>query len=291
MSKKITLSLAVVSIVITTIIISNVYFSQPVRESLTYFPTDSSLTFSIAETTISLFNKKDNDEYIVNWREVSETEKEVYLRQDISFLFKDGILDSTMSLWKEETKFIEQEKRLRGEDSSHYQAISLHHAEIHLKDDQIKSAQMMSHDELYIIDSSYSPLDSFKQPSNEEQKEWKKVLDHAINQHLFYSWNELAKHYNLDLETYDAIPFVNLATYNKTPLPGLTAEESIRVIGQLWEGLYKNYLLGIELTATETVSPIGSKIPLILISKDRSHLIILIETEAGEKVRLFQKIN
>jgi hypothetical protein len=285
------LIITVFFIILVSIMITRHLLIQPVRESLTYFPKDLNLLFPTAETQLTLLNEKDNDEYYVDWKVSSETDSKVYLRQDISFLFIDGILISTMSKWKENESLILQEERQTGEDSSHYQSISLHHAEVHMKDDEIKSAQTMTADELYVIDSSFSPLESFKQPSNQDQEDWKKVLDHAVNQHLYYSWNELIKYYNIDRDLLYPISLIELVKYQSTPLPGLTEEESTKVLGQLWEGLYKNYLLGIQISEEETVSPLGSKVPLILIGKDKSHLIILIETKNGQKVQLIQTIS
>ncbi|WP_246945913.1 hypothetical protein [Bacillus pinisoli] len=283
--------LITILIVATFSLILSRFFYPEVRESLTYFPVDPTLAFLTAETKLTLLNEKDNDEYMVEWETYSETDKKVYLRQDISFLYTDGVLSDTMSEWKEEVSLMENGKKLKGEDSSFIQSISLHHAEVHLQDDVIKSAQKMTSDALYIIDSSFSPLESFRTPNNKEQEEWKKILDHVIAQHLQYSWNELIQHFQINREEYHELTLLDLADYNDKPLPGLDQEASQQVLGQLWEGLYKNFLLGIKLSPNDTISPIGSKMPLILINKDLTNIYILIEGKNGEKIRLIQEIS
>jgi hypothetical protein len=291
MSSKTKIIITISFIITLSFILTKSLLPQGARESLTYFPLDPTLTFLTAETKLTLLNEKDNDEYIVEWETLSETDKKVYLRQDISYLFVDGILVDSMSNWKEEVAVQNDREKLKGEDSSLYQSISLHHAEVHLQDDQIKSAQKMTSDKLYIIDSSFSPLESFRAPSSKEQEEWKKILDHVISQHLHYSWNELVKHFQINREQYYEFTMLDLVNFNKNSLPGLDQDKSLKVMGQLWEGLYKNYLLGIKLSPDETISPIGSKVPLILLSKDRTHLFILIEGKNGEKIQLVQQIN
>jgi hypothetical protein len=290
MKSKVKLLLTILLVAVFSLIMTRFLYSHEARESLTYFPIDPTLAFLSTETKLTLLNEKDSDEYIVEWESYSETDKKVYLRQDISFLFVDGVLLDTMSDWKEDVSVMEKKKKLKGEDSSLFQTISLHHAEVHLQDDQIKSAQKMTSDDLYVIDSSFSPLESFRTPENKEHEEWKKILDHVIGQHLQYSWNELLRHFKLNRQQYHELTILDLVEYNEKSLPGLDQQTSQKVMGRLWEGLYKNYLLGIQLSPNESISPIGSKIPLILLSKDGTHLYILIEGKNGEKVKLVQEI-
>ncbi|WP_456278287.1 hypothetical protein [Bacillus sp. AK128] len=288
LNPKLLMFLIIMSLLALTI--SKFLYPEESRESLTYFPIDPSLAFLTAETKLTLLNEKDDDEYTVEWEAVSETDKEVYLRQDISFLYVDGVLTETLSDWKEEVALMEKDKKIKGEDSSLLQTISLHHAEVHLQDDQIKSAQKMTGDYLYVIDSSFTPLESFRTPENKEQEEWKKILEHVIAQHLQYSWNELIKHFEINREQYHEFTILELLKFNEEALPGLDEQSSQKVVGQLWEGLYKNYLLGIQLSPNETISPIGSKLPLILLSKDLTHIYVLIEGKNGEKIKLVQEL-
>ncbi|WLR49785.1 hypothetical protein LC040_10740 [Bacillus tianshenii] len=263
------------------------YTSTPqVKETITFFPLDKTASFTTAETKLSLLDEKDNDEYVVKWTIDSESNKKAYLRQDIGLVYSDGILIDTMGKWVEDTTTLHQKKKIKGEDSSHLSAISLHHAEIHYPDDVIKSQQVMSSDQIYVIDSPLHPLESFKQAKTPEEKEWKATLDRATEQALKYSWTRLIDYYNIPVKKYKLIPLTSLPAYSEKPLPGKTEEESARILGQLWEGLYKNYYLGIKKEDGTTVSPLGSTIPLILFGD--THLIVLIEDTNGNPTQLIQ---
>lgn len=286
--KRVVLTLGV--ILALTIICTNYLKLHEVRESLTYFPIDPSLSFLTAETKLRLQSEKENGEYEVIWETVSETDKKVYLRQDVSILFRGGFLVDSMYEWKENTATLEQSKYDKGKDSTLYQTISLHHAENHIKDNIIKSAQTMTSNKLYIIDSSFSPLESFQVPINKEQNEWKKIIDHVISENIMNSWDQLIKNFNINKEAYYELSLFDLETFNTNPLPGVSQEKTQKIIGQLWEGLYKNYLLGIKRSQDEVISPIGSKVPLILVSKDLTHLYVLIEGKGGERIKLIQQL-
>lgn len=273
---------------ISTIFLFNIFNKEATEESIIFFPLDSNIEFSQAVTTLSVADEKDNDEYILKWGIQSDIGKPVYLRQDIGFLFADGKLVDVTSKWKENSQTLTQVKKIEHEDSSHFQAISFHHGEIHYENDVIKSGQKMSADELYVINSPKQPLESFQDPHTDSEKEWKEILDHATNQQLKVSWMNLVKHYNIPTNEYKMIPLTNLAYFNTNPLPNLTIEETQTMIGRLWEGIYKNYLLGLKKEDGYNVSPINSTIPLILFNED--HLIVLIEASNGEYFQLIQYI-
>ena len=258
------------------------------RESIIFFPLDPEVTFTEANTQLTLVNEKDNDEYVIEWDVNSILDREVYLRQDVSFLFADGRLKATLSEWEENSQKLSQHSKMTGEDSSHFISITYHHGEIHDDKGMIKSTQRMSGDQLYVIDSSFSPLHSFREPVTSIEKEWKKVLDHATEQQLQYSWNKLLKTFQIPENNYHILPLTDLIQYNDKPLYEMSMEQSQKTIGNLWEGLYKQYFLGIKKSNGSIVDPIGSTIPLILISKDLTHILILIETSEGEAIQLIQ---
>lgn len=55
-------------------------------------------------------------------------------------------------------------------------------------------------------------------------------------------------------------------------------------MGQLWEGLYKNYLLPI----VTRNKPTDTYVPIILLNKNHNHLLVLYEAN-HEKKKLIQK--
>lgn len=270
-------------------LISLFIFTNKDKESpvIKYFPLDEDVTFQDSETIINLLSEKGQSEYEIQWKTSSKLNEPVYLRQDVSLLFVDGKLKGILSKWKENGQNIFQETTLHGEDSSHFKAVTFHHAEIHHADDVIKSIQTMSKADLYVIDSPYSALESFISPTDSKQTEWKKTLDHATNQQLNYHWNELIRHFNIKKQDYISIPLTELPDYEQKKFPNISRDETQQVIGQLWEGLYKSYILGIT-GEKDQEDPIKSFIPLILIDKEGTHLYFLYEDRTGNKKQLIQ---
>ncbi|MDX8364237.1 hypothetical protein [Cytobacillus sp. IB215665] len=260
------------------------------QESIIYFPIDPDVTFTHTDSTLTLLDKPKNNKYIIEWDVTSILDREAYLRQDISLLYANGRLLDTLSEWEDYSEKIAQYKKIQADESRYFVTISYHHAELHNDDLNIKSSQQMSFDELYVINSLFAPLQSFRIAENKEQKEWKYVLDHAVKQQLQYSWKRLVDHFQLPLKKYIQIPLSDIVLYNDKPLINNNAEKSQQILGNLWEGLYKNYFLGIKKKDGTIIEPVGSTIPLILLSKDYTHLIILIETRDGEAIKLIQQI-
>ncbi|MBM7569668.1 hypothetical protein [Aquibacillus albus] len=271
-------------IIVASLFLALLLFYEKEVSVIKFFPIDDSLSFHSYHTELKLLSETDQDEYDIKWTTYSNLTDPIYLRQDVSLLFSDGRLKGILSKWKENEKNIQLQTLVHGEDSSHYQTISFHHGEIHYPDDEIKSIHAMSSDELYVIDSPYTALESFDQPMNSSQKEWKKTLDHATNQQLSYHWKQLIDYFQIPKDQYIYVPLTELMSYEKKPIPGLTQEVTERVIGQLWEGLYKNYILGI----SETQKPVDSFIPLILFDKDGKHLMVLYQDQNGKKEQLIQ---
>ncbi|MCA1318976.1 hypothetical protein LC085_03555 [Bacillus tianshenii] len=266
------------------------FFQQRVIESIIFFPIDPNIVIEEADTNLELLNEKDDDEYVINWEVSSNTGDPVYLRQDISLLFADGRLKAVLSDWKDNSSELTQYATYSGEDSSHYVALSFHHGEIHHKDESITSTHKMSKDQLYVIDSSFSSLQSFKNAETKEQMEWKDVLDKVTEQQLEYAWEKAIDFFEIPVQNYDLYSLEEIIDLQETGLPGMDITRSKEIVGRLWEGLYKEYFLGIKTAAGTTIPPIDSSMPLILISKDYSHLLVLFETREGESVKLIQNL-
>ncbi|MBM7620226.1 hypothetical protein JOC95_002079 [Bacillus tianshenii] len=266
------------------------FFEQRVIESIIFFPIDPNIMIKEADTSLELLNEKDDDEYVINWEVSSNTGDPVYLRQDISLLFADGRLKAVLSDWKDNSSELTQYATYSGEDSSHYVALSFHHGEIHHKDESITSTHKMSKDQLYVIDSSFSSLQSFKNAKTKEQIEWKDVLDKVTEQQLEYAWEKAIDFFEIPVQNYDLYSLEEIIDLQEKGMPGMDITRSKEIVGRLWEGLYKEYFLGIKTAAGTTIPPIDSSLPLILISKDYSHLLVLFETREGESVKLIQNL-
>ncbi|SET62600.1 hypothetical protein SAMN05421676_106113 [Salinibacillus kushneri] len=275
-------------VLIVSLLIVN--FDDQEQKVIKYFPLDEATEFVNYSSNLTLLSETDVDSYKVQWDVQSNLEDSIYLRQDVSLLFVDGKLKGLLNQWKENANKLKQQTLLNGEDSSHYEAITFHHGEIHYPDDVIKSIQVMSHDELYVVDSPHSPLESFKEPADAFEKEWKKTLNHTKLQALNHYWNELMEHYELSSDDYLEIPLSDLWQYQQETFPTLTQEQTNQVIGQLWEGLYKNYITGIKSHQDQEYHAINTYMPLILIDKNGQFIYVLFRDGSGQNHRLIQRI-
>lgn len=271
------------------LIYTMIQYTNQTEESFTYFPANQNAYFQEAETSLTMLHQS-NDGYIILWRAGSILDRKAYLRQDISFLFGNGLLvDSMGREWKQQTDKMSLEKKVVQNESANYKAISFHHAEIH-SNDSITSSQKVTYDELYILDSKFSTLHSFHQPTNNEEQEWKKIIDSLINKRLQVSLEKAQKTLGINPQLYTIFPLTDLYQYDEKTLQGFNAKETKEIIGRLWEGLYKNYFLGIQKKDGTIADPRSSTIPLILISKDKTHLLVISELLDGELMSLRQQI-
>ncbi|QHC04768.1 hypothetical protein GRQ40_13005 [Anoxybacillus sp. PDR2] len=265
-------------------------FENPSQEAITFFPIDQEASFQQTATVLHARSPKSHHSYSLSWTVSSSLNEKVYLRQDISLLFADGRLMGTLSKWREADQSLRQERSFQSTDSHFFQAISFHYGEIH-RGDTITSSQKMSGDQLYVIASPYSPFTSFRHAKTANEKEWQRVLNKDSSQLLKYTAKAMIEEIGVNERRYYHLYLPELLSYNEQPFPDLSQAKTQAIIGNLWEGLYKNYFLGIKQKDGSITSPIGSTVPLLLISKDYSHLIILTKTKNGETVQLRQHIS
>lgn len=268
-------------------LIINHYKAPEAQESITFFPIDPNVTFKSAQTSLTLLNKP---EHTLLWKVRSELDRKAYLRQDAGLLYANGRLIGEVRDWKQNTAILEQEKRIKLENNSFVQAITFHQAELHEKNDQIFSSQTMTGDQLYFVYSSTGASQSFKKPVTPEENTIKQQMDERTERMLQLTWNKGILHFSIKLSDYQAMPLSQFNEKAKKSLPGLSKTKTARVIGNLWEGLYKNYLLGIKKADGTIETPKGSILPLILLAKDHSHLLVLTETASGEPILLRQQM-
>jgi hypothetical protein len=264
---------------------------NPLRETLITFPIDPNATYTEASSNLEFLQSTDEDEYKLRWDTLSVLNEQAAIRQDVSLLFEDGVLKDTMSKWEENTELLTQQKEVQAEDSGHYEVITFHHAELRRPNNEFRSAQLISYDELYVIDSPLSPLHAFKIPESDEDKESKRILDYILEQQQAYDWDDLYEYYQIPTSKYRRIPLTEIDQFQTEPIPGLTTKETTKFLGGLWEGLYKNYVLGIDINGS-AVSPLGSTEPLIVIPKENpDHVFILFRTADDTPVQLMQSIS
>ncbi|MFS0751440.1 hypothetical protein [Oceanobacillus sp. 1P07AA] len=268
------------------IFVLTIYIINIDKQAISFFPLDDTHTFNYADTKISLIGEEDTNRYEMQWNINSQSDEELTMRQDVSLLFLNGRLKGVRSKWQQNTDKIDIQENFIGQNSNHFESISFHQGEIHIDDNTIRSIQQMSQDDLYVIDSPSEPIASFKEPANEYEKEWEEVLNRTSNQQLIYQWQQLIHYYQVDSSNYYVIPLTKLVLYEASPLPNMTKEKSDQVIGQLWEGLYKNYIIPALDPPNDNLS---SFVPLILIDKEAKHLFVLFELN-GKKEQLIQRL-
>jgi hypothetical protein len=195
-----------------------------------------------------------------------------------------------MNEWKQETDTIKKEMMVSGKESSLLQAVSFHYSEIHETEDHFTSAQKMTKDTLYVIDSNFSPLSSFHNPSTSMEKEWKNLLEEVTHQQITYWWKKGIKSSGINSNEYIKIPLTELPKYEDKPLNGFTNKEWEKILGNLWEGLYKNYFNGIKKEDGTVADPLGSSIPLIMVSKAKKEVLVLLITKDGNTSLLKQRV-
>jgi hypothetical protein len=261
------------------------------EESIIFFPINEHVSYESATTILMLQPEKKNEHYEVNWKVSSKLDTPAYLRQDVGFLFMNGRLKGLMNEWEQDTDQIVEESTIKGKESSLLQAVSFHYSEIHETETDFTSAQKMSEDTLYVIDSNFSPLNAFRQPGTDAEKEWKNILDKVTSQQLDYLWEKAIASMQIPMEDYTSFPLTQLPTLENQPLEGFTEQEWERVIGNLWEGLYKNYYLGIKKEDGSVIESIDSAIPLILVKEDRKEVLVLLIDKNGEASLLKQQIS
>ncbi|MGM0805424.1 MAG: hypothetical protein ACQET8_11800 [Bacillota bacterium] len=287
MKWKISIYLLIIILVIG--IIYQPFVKKEARESITFFPLDSTFSFKEAETKLSFLNGTSSN-YDLLWKVNSMTSERVYLRQDMAMIFENGLLNNKMTEWKTSANAIDLEKDVLSSIPGLWEAISYHQGEIHLSEEKYRSVQRMSNDYLYAAKLGQS-FSGFKIPKDSTERKAKNDLDEKTNKYLQQTLTQTTNFYQIDLNEYNVISLESLTDFNNKPLSGFSLSKSQEIIGKLWEGLYKNYFLGITTKNGQRISPIGSSMPFILISKDKKYLFVLFQTTNGENIQLIQYIS
>lgn len=257
--------------------------NQHLQESITYFPDDSALHYQSAETTLSMAARP---AVKLSWQVESAVNKKVYLRQDLSLLYRNNRLYAIMNHWQTRTALLSQKKQF-SPAAGLYEALSIHHAERH-RNDLILGKDKLSSDAI-IIENSAGEWSAFKKPGSEEQSQRQKIYTERMRQERQTILKRAASIYHLDLSRFHKMALIDLPLGNE-PIAGFDQKTTHRVISQLWEGLYKNMVFGIRMGPHETINPVNSAMPLLLIDKKQRQLFVIIETSGGKIAMLRQSI-
>ncbi|MGG3941369.1 hypothetical protein ABEV54_08005 [Peribacillus psychrosaccharolyticus] len=275
------------AIIMAVIISFLLYTYQPAKETINFFPIDPSLSFQSASTHLTA--SESGKRYNLALRVESSLKEPVFLRQDIALLYKNGKLIKVLRDWKQNTAYLSQEDRQKQSESGIFQNVSFHFAEAH-PNNKYTSVQTMTDAHLYIIHSKTDPFQSFANPISNDQGEWKTALDRnleAVTQHALTNGLNAFK---LDEKRYTVLPLTSLPSEHKTFFASFPPARQQEIIGRLWEGLYKNYILGIKKEDGTVVEPQNSTIPLLLLDSNHRELFILLTAGDGTPLLLKQQL-
>ncbi|WP_062355863.1 hypothetical protein [Bacillus kwashiorkori] len=286
MNKK--LPLIIFCLVFLTGLLWFLQTEHKVSESITYFPIDETITFTDAKTEIKATKEKENT-IKLEVHTFSNSDQETFLRQDITFIYQNGRLIGSSNQWRENSKLLKQRKKITLKEPSLIEALSFHHAEIH-KDGNIFSAQSISNDKMYVFFQNNKGSYYFNTAGNDLEKIWQEKLDARANKVIMDSLKKATDTFQLNLDYFTVLSLMDLPNYATKPLPNFSQQQTNKLIGQLSEGIYKNYFLGIRKKDGTFIKPLGSTIPFILLSKNKQSIYVVFETKEGESILLKQTI-
>ena len=270
-----------------TIISIYLFQSTQAKETIIFFPIDPTLYFEHTSTHL-LPSQSSKDTYSVQWNVASTLNEPAYLRQDISLLYKNGQLEAVLNKWKQHHPTVTQKKKLKEQDSARYDALSFHYAEVHRNENTYTSVQQMSKARLYVVTTP--SFEAFQTPLSDIQKQWKSSLDHYTTSKTEAALNKAMHYFHLNKEHYQIISLTDLPVKANTIFRAFPKAKQEEIIGKLWEGIYKNYLLGIKLEDGTLVQPEGSSIPQLLVANNHRELLLLFTLKDGTPIMLRQQI-
>lgn len=277
----------IICLIVISFLLKN---NEQVQESMIYFPLDQTVSFNLANSSLNLIKNNQKDKYEIVWTVNSSLSEDAYLRQDISMLFVNGRLYDTINEWKRRSKEIAVQKKFTLTDTALLDVISFHHGELHGTNAPITSAQYYSAAKMYVIDSKYEPIHSFSIPKTASDEEWVQILTNKLTKSETKHLQTVQANLKINLNDYYIVPLTDFDNFQKILTDNVTITKANQIIGQLWEGLYKNYFLNIKKADGTTISPIGSTIPLLLLNKTIDNLIVSFETGDGDFQYLYQNL-
>src|SRR5699024_11318464 len=97
---------------------------------------------------------------------------------------------------------------------------------------------------------------------------------------ILHKMNSILQKLQIDPSLYHTFPLIDLPLYEHIPFPNMNQHDTDMIIGHLWEGLYKNYIIPM----TEMKNLEKSLMPLILIDKNKEHLLVVYTLNGKEKI-------
>ncbi|MCI1858392.1 MAG: hypothetical protein LKI80_09550 [Sporolactobacillus sp.] len=242
------------------------------KPAVTYFPESSAIIYHQRQTQLDL----DPQTGQMSWRVQSDVNRPVFLLQNFSLLYRNNRLIAVINDWRSQAASLAETKGLTSRPGF-YQALSVHHAEEH-HDDQPFGKEAVSGDRLFIGQNQEGWF-AFRKPKTDEEARWKgQSLAHIASERSQII-KQARTRFAVDPSHYRLIPLSELSDATIPIVFPFGEANARRIVAQLWEGIYKTVVRGIQITPDERRSAIGSSMPILLIGQD--HLLVIIRAGDG----------
>lgn len=232
------------------------------------------------------FEHIEKDHYYIDIHAHSETNVTADVQQEIAFIYANGLMAETKNHVQKKSNQAEKTWRIEGRDSSRYDIITLHYAQIEDEENHIINQYTSSQDRIYVLCSALSENRAFRQPQSNTDKQWQRIIDHTIEKKWKKHWNHLIDTFDIALENYESIPLNHFPKYANGPFATFSEDESKQIIRQIWDHLYQHYMDEPLQNNGHPYKPKGSILPLILLANDGSHFRILYQTENDQPIQI-----
>ena len=246
-----------------------------------FFPIDSKVNFIDIGSRLEIYQK--DARYRVVGESWGETNEKVYLRQDLNLLFQNGFLVKRSYPWKEQTAWLINKIQIFIDKASVYNLISYHHAEIH-KNDVITSQQIVTNDRLYAI-YFQNNWEFFRDPQNARQKEQQDQINLALTIQRKELLELAIKELNINQGNYEIFDLDTFSLNKESRI--LKDKDWEKILGGVWEGIYREYVLGF---SDDELSYFSPPMPWILVDKNATHLLILLQKSNRSFEKLLMEI-
>jgi len=251
------------------------------NETIQFFPINKRVSFVDLGSDLQIHSR--GNEYLITADSWSKTSERSYLRQDLNLLFQNGNLINIDYPWKQQSDWITSRLEAPLREESKYTLLSYHHAEIH-EDDIITSQQAVTTDNLYVI-SFQNRWEAFKTPSNARQKEQLVKLTELISKERESLLDKAVKELNINKDNYDVYDLDKFSLGKERP-NSIPAEKWERVLGGLWEGLYRSFVI----RYTNDDIYYSPPMPWILVDKNGTHLLVISQRSNGSFEKLILEL-
>ena len=266
------------------IIITFIYLldtENTTTETIKYFPINQSISFTDLGSKLEVYQKENVPLLVAeNW---SKTNKMVYLRQDVNLLFQNGKLKAMHYPWKQYTDWIVDQIKDDLSSDSVYLTLSFHHAEIH-EDSIISSQHAVTTSKLY-TNQFQGKNEFFKEPNNMRQEDALKKIENKLQQERANLLDQAMIELNINRDNYIIYDLDQFSMMKGNKV--ISEEFWPAVLGRLWEGLYRNYVL---VFSNEELQHYSPSMPWILVDQNGTHLLVIYQKINTHFEKLIQQL-